>query len=260
MNLRDFLDQRERELVEEIGDHRTQLILLESELAQVRRSRQIIGPFDISAEVLERIREEGRANKAALDAAIAAGVDFLQDAPPADEETPLTRVIRPNPHENLTMKGLVKKALWEQFRGGATTRQLLDFFRDAWSRNIERTSLSPQLSRLFQDAEIGRIRSTRGWFFIPPNRINGFRPYFDRRQVIWKEPNSTTIHDEPCITREIDGLNDRVPHMRTITTVGQGLAKGIIDKREELVWLLPHEVQPDDALALRFQVSIPDDD
>jgi len=40
------------------------------------------------------------------------------------------------------------KALSEQFQHGATTKQLVNFFKDAWGRDIERTNLSPQLSRL----------------------------------------------------------------------------------------------------------------
>ena len=37
------------------------------------------------------------------------------------------------------------KALSEQFQHGATTKQLVNFFKDAWGRDIERTNLSPRL-------------------------------------------------------------------------------------------------------------------
>lgn len=57
-------------------------------------------------------------------------------------------VLRMSAYQHLTMKQLVIKALKEHFNEGATTKQLLEFFRDAWGRNIERTNLSPQVTRL----------------------------------------------------------------------------------------------------------------
>jgi hypothetical protein len=68
-------------------------------------------------------------------------------------------------YEKLTMKQLVVKVLREHFPQGATTRQMVDFFRDAWGRNIERPNLSPQLSRLHQDGILGRGDNHR-WFLL----------------------------------------------------------------------------------------------
>ncbi|PCJ68820.1 MAG: hypothetical protein COA62_13390 [Rhodobiaceae bacterium] len=48
----------------------------------------------------------------------------------------------------MTLKDLIKKALKEQFPEGATANELVDFFENAWDREVQRTSLSPQLSRL----------------------------------------------------------------------------------------------------------------
>jgi hypothetical protein len=53
--------------------------------------------------------------------------------------------------QNLTFKQLVVKALTEQFRNGATANEMLDFFKREWGRDVMRTSLSPQLTRLKKD-------------------------------------------------------------------------------------------------------------
>jgi hypothetical protein len=75
--------------------------------------------------------------------------------------------IEPNPYQNLTMKQLVVRALTEHFQNGATAKQLREFFRDAWGREMERHNLSPQLSRLRADEIIelneGIWRLTRGF-------------------------------------------------------------------------------------------------
>lgn len=48
----------------------------------------------------------------------------------------------------LSLKQLIVKALSEHLRDGATANEMLDFFAMHWGREIMRTSLSPQLSRL----------------------------------------------------------------------------------------------------------------
>ncbi|WEK45613.1 MAG: hypothetical protein P0Y56_11290 [Candidatus Andeanibacterium colombiense] len=53
--------------------------------------------------------------------------------------------------QNLTFQQLVVKALSEHLTNGATANELLDFFRREWGKEIMRTSLSPQLSRLKAD-------------------------------------------------------------------------------------------------------------
>lgn len=77
------------------------------------------------------------------------------NTPMVDEESPYAR---------MTMKDLVRKALGERFKDGATAAQLIEFFRNAWDRHIERANLSPQLSRLKQDREIDRRGNV--WFLV----------------------------------------------------------------------------------------------
>jgi hypothetical protein len=62
----------------------------------------------------------------------------------------------------MTIKQLVIHALKDRFKDGATGKQLVDFFKTAWGREIARESLSPQLSRLRVEKKIDR--RGRIWF------------------------------------------------------------------------------------------------
>lgn len=73
--------------------------------------------------------------------------------------------------QDLTFKQLIVKALSERFQNGATANQLLDYFKSAWGREIMRTSLSPQLSRLKQDGKINQRGKV--WYLITTETNNG---------------------------------------------------------------------------------------
>ena len=143
------------------------------------------------------------------------------------------------------MKQLIVKVLIEHFKDGATARQMIDFFRDAWGRNIERQNLSPQISRLYQEGTIGRVRSSRGWFhYTNEGHVVGFRPYLHQERIVWWDPIATDLNYEPLVAKEIEVevANDRAPFKRTIATV----RNGVTSRQVRLVWLLPHEVTGDD--------------
>lgn len=54
-----------------------------------------------------------------------------------------------SPFASMTIKQLVRKALTERFPEGARAAELLHLFRGEWGRrDMQRSSLSPQLSRL----------------------------------------------------------------------------------------------------------------
>lgn len=263
MNLREFLDQREHELIEEIDLKRAELIHLEAELAQVRRARLTIGPSREEAERLasERYEEIQRAQQEKLDRQIAAierafgkvahvapavpsedEIDYLadaseselarpeiidsQEAPVIDLRTGPSGLRLSSPYASLTMKQLVVKALEEQFPHGATTRQLIDFFKNAWGREIERTNLSPQISRLYQEGKVGRIQGLKEWYLLPPER-QGRRPYRVLAPVI--------------------NLNEA------------GDLKSVTHRPGDVVWLLPDEVSGDHFQPLNER-PIPDPD
>lgn len=73
--------------------------------------------------------------------------------------------------QTFTFKQLVVKALRDHFPEGATANQLLEFFRREWGREIMRTSLSPQLSRLKDDNLIEREGKT--WHLSKPAKAFG---------------------------------------------------------------------------------------
>lgn len=80
-----------------------------------------------------------------------------------DEALPITsRLSSQQRFEGMTMKALTIKALDQHLTNGATTKELIIFFEDAWGRKIKRESLSPQLSRLRSEGVIGR--QSQRWF------------------------------------------------------------------------------------------------
>lgn len=136
--LRDTLARLQEDLESKISELRKQLAPLERELAEVKRVRNTI----VHGEVMETMFDNPHRGMT---------VSF-DDA-----------------YKNLTMKELVRMALHEQFREGATAKELLEFFHNAWHReDITRESLSPQLSRLRAEGVLGR--SQKRWYLIdePP--------------------------------------------------------------------------------------------
>lgn len=53
--------------------------------------------------------------------------------------------------EHFTIKELIVKALTDHYKQGAGAADLVEFIKNAYGRAVERSSLSPQLSRLKQD-------------------------------------------------------------------------------------------------------------
>lgn len=118
-----LLRLREAELEQLIVDMRSEIVPLEKEREQVRRG--------IRAMTGETIPSTGlRAS--------------------SDAVAHHRRIANPS-IQSLTFKQLVIKALMEHFVNGATAIELLDFFKREWGREVLRTSLSPQLSRLKND-------------------------------------------------------------------------------------------------------------
>jgi hypothetical protein len=71
-------------------------------------------------------------------------------------------------YKGMTLKQLVLRALKEHFSEGATAQQLLEYFRRAYGRAIERSSLSPQLSRLRDDGHV--VLSGKLWMLPDPEQ------------------------------------------------------------------------------------------
>jgi hypothetical protein len=139
-SMRELLTRREAELVQRATELREQLAPIEQDLADIRRAKAVLG-MEVSPKPRSRLHSINAQDKA-IDG------DF--------------------PYSRLTIKGLAVKALDDHFRGaGATTQELLNFFREAWGRDdIDRASLSAQLSRLnLDDGAI--VRCGTKWLLVP---------------------------------------------------------------------------------------------
>ena len=157
MDLRSYLERRQKQLETEIEGLRAQVAPLERELFEIRVARAACQKR--STEPLQQqlfSKDEGVTTTAEAE-----GLWLQYQQMKADRLS--------SPYFKLTIKQLVVKALLEQFTNGATAGQLLELFARGWDRDdVVRTSLSPQLSRLRQDGVIDRrdniwfLRSDRG--------------------------------------------------------------------------------------------------
>jgi len=190
-SLRTFLDRREKQLTEAIAARHSELAPMEAELAEVRRAKgalgipqvvqlsarsgsMAIGGGALSAnheDVAVQIATERHRQTAAVTGALTLQEETDGCSFPGEVsfpgEAPFPGEVSLSPYDHLTMKQLIMKALTEHFQSGATAKQFREFFRDAWSRNIDRASLSPQLSRLRSDKIIGREGNV--WFLVKKN-------------------------------------------------------------------------------------------
>jgi hypothetical protein len=288
MNLRDYLDGREKELIGLIAARKQRMIPYEAELAEIRRAKSALtpagpGPEPQMNELRRYLTDRERELRETVDEIAGDLADVSNELAEVQKVKASIGVIPTKqrgfgdafgqpfaewefvpeavriPYQSLTIKELVQKALKEHFPTGATIAQLGDFFREKWGRGIDRPSLSPQLSRLYRQGLIGRIRSTRGWFlYEKEGKIEGFRPYLHREHIVWCEPLSTDLGYEPLLATDIEAevAKDRMPYKRTIATI----RSGVTSRQVRLVWLLPHEVTGDDDTASWNEALPPDNE
>lgn len=117
--VRHVLDSLERDLVKRIEAKRAEIAPLEAELADVRRALAAVCADNSATSLVNK------------------------------HQTPSDEAAEDSPYKGLTMKELVVRALKEHLREGATSADFLRVFHEIYGRrDIVRTSLSPQLSRL----------------------------------------------------------------------------------------------------------------
>lgn len=143
--LTSFLSSREAKLLRQIKDLRNTLAPLERELDDVRKAKSLIF-------------ERGDAFR---------GVQVIYKFPDDTVHViPRVKVSKTSSPSDMTLKQMVVLALREQFPNGATAKELLQFFKNAWGRDVQRPSLSPQLSRLKEDRIIDR--KGKVWSLVAP--------------------------------------------------------------------------------------------
>ena len=153
--LRSYLDERERALELEIANFRKRLAPLERELFEIRIAKRAVG----------------RSSNEPLQQPLFSMSEFTSVDKDTEKLWDEYRAIEAeralSPYARITIKQLILKALEEQFPSGATAKQMLELFGSAWGRReIVRTSLSPQLSRLKAEHKIDRNGSV--WFVRHP--------------------------------------------------------------------------------------------
>jgi hypothetical protein len=147
--LHSFLERRERELTHQLAALCGQVESKRAELAEIQRVRATLAPsppwvpdsstFDVAGDLIKAT------------AANRPRVDLMQaDNPP---------VAVPSSNEKLTIKSMILTALSSHFHDGATPAELRTFIKDVFGREIDRTSMSPQLTRLRED---GAVEQTDG--------------------------------------------------------------------------------------------------
>jgi hypothetical protein len=142
--LRSFLARRERELTHQLAVLRGQIESKQRELAEIQRVRANLAPSPPSlpdTSSFERAADDVR------EAANRPRVDLMQQA-----DNPPVAV--PSSNEKLTIKSMILTALSSHFHDGATPAELRTFIKDAFGREIDRTSMSPQLARLREDGAV----------------------------------------------------------------------------------------------------------
>jgi hypothetical protein len=227
MNLRDYLEQHEKELTERIASHRRKAIPFEAELAEIRSAINALTPAAPDAEPrhndLRRYLAERQRELIKVLAEIASDdlyeieheLDELQKVkatigltqiPERQQAADMALPVVGIPYQSMTIKDLVVTALALRRPRGATLGELLDLFRDQWGRDIDRASLSPQLSRLFSAGQITQFGDGRKWYLLPPRPDNpAYLPYRKADgEVLWMIPNQAREGDLPGKVRELN--------------------------------------------------------
>jgi DNA-binding transcriptional ArsR family regulator len=151
--LADYLEIRERELESQISNVRGHLAPLEAELDQVRKMRSLIAHG----------RAAGLTDLAS---------DFVLPDPPVPGpieqvaqaiQPALTQLLAAANSESLTIKEMILRALRDHFPKGASPSDLRDYIRDAFGKEIDRNSISPQLSRLREEGVVDQYGLDAKW-------------------------------------------------------------------------------------------------
>jgi hypothetical protein len=167
----ELLDRRQRELTHEIAALSGEIDARKTELAHVESAkRQIdlmggndaarfgkpkhgaiegVGAKGVAAEIESAPQSSGIERFA--DGVFATDSGLRKTAQTVKQATDLYRSLQ---FKHLTIKELIIKALNDHFANGATAGELREFIRNAYGRDIDRSSLTPQLSRLKDEGDV----------------------------------------------------------------------------------------------------------
>lgn len=158
--LREFFDRRERELKNRLEALQGQLKAITAELAEIERAREAAGPGTVALSARATLRTSGTTRLSPMTTMF---IDEPVGPPPLPFRSAFSLTGMSAYYASLTIKGLVMQAFKdnEKFRQrGVTAGEIREFIRDAYGRDIDRASLSPQISRLFQDNLLFSVEGT----------------------------------------------------------------------------------------------------
>ena len=170
------------------------------------------------AEVLQKTLEVYRAKIQPLEAELAdvrRALNVLRGDHRRSVQSTVASVLthRSSPYHRMTLKSLIKKALREQFPRGATANELVDFFENAWDREVQRTSLSPQLSRL-KDEGVVVLEDTR-WTLVKHQTVQPEKEMSTRTIRIGSTKHSQTEEEnrssKPFFLKSSTQTSDKDP-------------------------------------------------
>jgi hypothetical protein len=132
--LRDFVERRERELMDQIQLLQDQLASKQRELADVREVKGKLGLPDAAPEMTPLPLSDNELIALIKTRGTACGA--------------LITLIQQRTPEQLTIKQMIMRTLLEHLKDGATPGELRNCIRENYARNIGDTSIRPNLERM----------------------------------------------------------------------------------------------------------------
>jgi hypothetical protein len=208
-NVRGILRRRHRELLHQIAALRGQLDPKEVELAEVKQLMAVLDmreddpPWTATGVAPPHgvMQAEGVAAGVASVKGVGIGLLGIAGEMLTAPSEHTQRFIR------MTIKDLVRQALSDNFRDGATPTQLREFIRDAYGREIDPDSLRPQLFRMREEGLINQIQGVgnlRGkWVLVlhggqKPNANDESSFLMRARELAWREEPDRDGSGEPA--------------------------------------------------------------
>ena len=175
--IREFFERRKRELSNRSVALRGELTAIEAELAEIAAAEAALPSRIVSAQgTAEAVGGAAATGNfsiksgVASDATVISGgnLEGLSDHERRLRGLPTTRlryVEADAPNQNPTIRDLILVAL-RNFPNGAKISEVRQFVTDAYSRDIDRASFSPQLSRLKQDGRVTLNEQSGKWKLV----------------------------------------------------------------------------------------------
>jgi DNA-binding transcriptional ArsR family regulator len=150
-SIAEYLQRRERELIQRAAAVRGMLTPIEQQLAEVRKAMQALGVASENAlsSALSSL-VVGDPNRTPSILEMLAGVDQTPSIPVADAVSALAAATP-------TIKQMILSALHDHFHHGASPTGLSNYMKAVYKRDIDRNSISPQLARLREDGMVDQL-------------------------------------------------------------------------------------------------------